>query len=440
MWVLACRPTLASLPFSAATVERVKPLAPLLAAVCALMISVGVPVATWAASGISVSPSQVSFREQCVAAASDSVPVTVRNSGTDPLQVRSVAVVGANAADFSITGGEARTLAPGASFVISVIFTAQTQGNRSAILRIESSAPSSPTQISLSGTGVTRTLEISPDRLVFGDQRTGTPSDDMSLVLKSTGSARVKLKAFNVSGDASKDFRVRGSATRSISPGNEDAVPIAFEPRTLGRRTATLTIDSDACAGKTSVALAGVGTAPKIKVSPSAVEFGSIPKGSTSTAVPMVVSNVGRAPLRITEIKVEGAQSADFRFEAFPELPKVLGAGQEFPINATFVPSADGPRRALLRFSSDDPAMPSLAVSLTGNMSGAGSVEPSPAASSLESLSATPPSDRGKSKIAARHRYSGGSGDWLAIGLVCAMVAGVFITLSLIRRRRSFAR
>lgn len=111
---------------------------------------VGVPSAT-------VSPSSLSFAAGTVGSSSAAMTVTLKNSGTGALAVASVAITGANAADFTDTNGCGTSLAAGAQCSIAVSFTAKAAGARTASLVVTDNSglvAGSTQSVSLSGTGV----------------------------------------------------------------------------------------------------------------------------------------------------------------------------------------------------------------------------------------------------------------------------------------------
>jgi hypothetical protein len=108
------------------------------------------------ASGVSVSPTSLSFGNQSQGTASPSQPVTLTNTGTAALTISSIATTGTNPADFSQTNtcpSSGSTLAAGTSCTINVTFTPSTQAAESASLTIMDSDPTSPQSVPLTGTG-----------------------------------------------------------------------------------------------------------------------------------------------------------------------------------------------------------------------------------------------------------------------------------------------
>jgi len=398
---------------------------------CALLLS-GVASA---ASGLSVSPTTLAFGTSCVGAPIDARAVTMTNTGSDPLTVSGIALTGSHPQDFSLADAQPRTIPPGQSGSFKVGFLPRVAGDRSAIVRITSDAPEGPVEIPVSGRGATRILDVNPEALSFGDQRIKTTSDELALSITSIGGDPVRITGVAAAGTNRSEFTVRGSGAQTLDSGEDAIVTVAFRPGAVGRRTATITIDSDACVGRMTIAVEGNGTAPDIKVNPSPIDLGHVAVGTRSRGVPVVISNGGRAPLRITRIIVEGDAPADFRFESLPSTPKVLGPAGELPLTATFTPGQDGPRTAILRVESDDPDTPVMTIELRGNV---GTPSPSPSASETASASPAPtrsaaatPSEEG------RTGSGGGAGDWFAVAVVLLAGGGTFGGLFAIARRRS---
>jgi hypothetical protein len=98
-------------------------------------------------------PSSVVFPARTVGTASPSQSVTVTAGGGWPLSITGVAFTGPNAADFSLAASSCDgPLAVGQSCQLSVEFTPQASGTRTATLQISSDDPAGPTSVPLSGT------------------------------------------------------------------------------------------------------------------------------------------------------------------------------------------------------------------------------------------------------------------------------------------------
>src|SRR5258708_6666994 len=102
---------------------------------------------------VTLAPASLNFGDQSVGVASPTLAVTLDNSGNSGLSISSIAISGANAADFAQTNNCAGSVAAGASCSISVVFTPAAMGSRSGQIVITDNAGGSPHQIALSGSG-----------------------------------------------------------------------------------------------------------------------------------------------------------------------------------------------------------------------------------------------------------------------------------------------
>jgi hypothetical protein len=91
--------------------------------------------------------------DEIVGTASQSMPITLTNSGNATLTISSIAA----SANFQETNTCGSTLASGANCTISVMFSPTTTGSLNGTVSIADSAPGSPQTVSLSGTATTRT-------------------------------------------------------------------------------------------------------------------------------------------------------------------------------------------------------------------------------------------------------------------------------------------
>jgi hypothetical protein len=106
----------------------------------------GVPTA-------SLTAMKLSFGTQATNTRSRAQTITLTNTGTAALNLSSIAIAGANAADFAQTNTCAASLAPAAHCVLTVTFQPVAAGARAATVNITDNAAGSPQSISLTGTG-----------------------------------------------------------------------------------------------------------------------------------------------------------------------------------------------------------------------------------------------------------------------------------------------
>jgi hypothetical protein len=86
---------------------------------------------------------------------SNTIPLTVTNKGNVDLKIDSIALGGADADAFSVTGNCADgSIAPGAACNLKVTFKPSSDGRYSATIRFNDNAPDSPQSVSIEGSGV----------------------------------------------------------------------------------------------------------------------------------------------------------------------------------------------------------------------------------------------------------------------------------------------
>jgi hypothetical protein len=103
-------------------------------------------------TSVSFTPASIGFGTRKAGTTSPIKTVTVTNLG-NALPIQSIVIGGANPGDFAQTNNCGSGLAAGASCTISVTFTPTVVGSRSATININDSDPTSPQQVTLSGTG-----------------------------------------------------------------------------------------------------------------------------------------------------------------------------------------------------------------------------------------------------------------------------------------------
>ncbi len=100
-----------------------------------------------------LSPTSLTFASQTVGTTSAAQVVTFTNNGGGTMNLWQVAILGANAGDFSKTSTCGSTLAAGANCTVSVTFKPLATGTRNASLLFSDDGGGSPQAVSLSGTG-----------------------------------------------------------------------------------------------------------------------------------------------------------------------------------------------------------------------------------------------------------------------------------------------
>lgn len=195
---------------------------------------------------------------------------------------------------------------------------------------------------------------LAPETLNFAaaDLLTTTPAQTVTITNAANASAPLTLGTITTT--AGSDFGVAGGTCRSgenLPVGASCTVLLTFTPGALGTRSAQLTVVHNGAAGSSSVALTGVGTgtSPVIALSPPALSF-SQTVGSTSSELRLLIGNTGTGPLRLTALRLGGAQAAEFTLGAAGDCAAgtQLAGGESCAVVLRFTPGATGLRSATL--------------------------------------------------------------------------------------------
>ena len=112
-----------------------------------------------------------------------------------------------------------------------------------------------------------------------------------------------------------------------------------------------------------------------IQLSASSLDFGTLNTGGTATES-LVINNTGGADLVLSQLLIEGVDSADFAISSDGCSNSVLAAGAQCAVEVTFSPELEGIKSATLTIPSDDPDSSVVQVSLGGEASAGGNIAP----------------------------------------------------------------
>ena len=205
-----------------------------------------------------LSPTALNFGAWAVGLTSTADKVTLTNVGTTSLTITSIAVTGADAADFGETTTCGSSLAAAKSCTVSVTFKPSTTGVRSADLTFTDGASGSPQQVPLSGTGTT--AELNPRSLSFGSVTVGTTSAVKTVTLKNVGTTAITISSVTIAGTDPGDFAQSKTCGSSLAAGASCTISVTFAPTTTGARSATLKVTDSAAGSPQTVSLSGTGS------------------------------------------------------------------------------------------------------------------------------------------------------------------------------------
>jgi hypothetical protein len=184
----------------------------------------------------------------------------ITNTGTATLTITQVNETGAV---FSVSGFSLPlNVTAGQQTTITLGFLPTAVGAASGSISIVSNAPTSPTPVSLTGTGIaaTFTLGISPTSLSFGNVTTNTSSASQSVTITNTGNSNVAISQITLTGTGYS--MTGGSAPVTLTPTQKLTLVVQFSPTTAGSVSGSISIVSNASGSPAAVSLSGTGVAP----------------------------------------------------------------------------------------------------------------------------------------------------------------------------------
>ncbi len=212
-------------------------------------------------------------------------------------------------------------------------------------------------------------LTVAPGTLDFGEV---IIDDELVLDLSVVNSGRADLEVTGISftGTGAEFLSVDVDAF-SLEVDGVQPVRVAFAPTTPTELSAELVIESNALDAESfSVPVIGAGLdvpACALSISTDAIDFGAVAAEESSDIEFVVFENVGRGPCTIDDIQLLG--SGAFTIVA----PADFGGGMTISPEAAenlvveYTPFSDAGDAALISFATNDPALATGEISLSGN-------------------------------------------------------------------------
>lgn len=198
---------------------------------------------------------------------------------------------------------------------------------------------------------------LSQTKVLFASQGVDTTSPPTTVKLTNNGDAALDISSITSSGD----FAVTSNCSAVVAPGGSCNLSITFAPTDYGTRTGTVTVTDNAWGSPHLISLTGGGiTSVTVSLSPSTLAFGNQPAGTTSTSLPVTLSNLGSVTLNIYSI------SAGPQFKQTNNCPAAMPGGTSCVLQVSFSPTAVGAFAAQITISDSAPSGNPNTVNLTG--------------------------------------------------------------------------
>jgi beta-propeller uncharacterized protein DUF5122/centrosomal CEP192-like protein/HYDIN/CFA65/VesB family protein len=242
-------------------------------------------------------------------------------------------------------------------------FDPTTVGSKHAAVQITSNA--ALVQVDLVGSGTQTQLTAAPDSLSLGSRDIDDgPTTAQDSTVTNTGTQPVTVADVTIGGtDAGEFVRLTGQTTdcvtgKALATNETCKVRVEFDPDTVGGKTATVIVDSNA--PDATIALSGTATQTRLTATPDPLAFGDrdIDDGPSS-GQSATVTNTGTETVTVADVTIGGTNASDFaRVAATGDCVAgtELDATESCVVRIVFDPSARGPRAATVTIDSDGPA------------------------------------------------------------------------------------
>jgi hypothetical protein len=278
------------------------------------------------------------------------IAVKLTNYGTSTMTLGTLSTTG----DFSYTTKcPKKGLAAGASCGIDVTFTPTATGSRTGTLTINDSDSNSPQIVNLTGTGSDVKLSLYYPGLNSYGTKPINSSTTKNVTFTNIGTAPINISSVQVIGN----FSQTNTCGSTVAPGVECTFKVTFTPTSTGGLYGNLAINDTDVGSTHLVHLAGLGQAATY--SPSALTFPGVPVGSSSSPLPVTLTNKGTVFLNVVSIVTYG------NFTQTNNCGTGLAVGAKCTVKVTFTPTATGTQTGNLVFGDNDLTSPQV-VTLTG--------------------------------------------------------------------------
>jgi hypothetical protein len=311
---------------------------------------------------ISVQPVALSFGE-VPAGSSVTLPLTVQNVGSAPLNIAALTLEAAASSGFALTNALVGTVAvlPGELFSMEVSYTPTAVGTVTGTVRIQSDAVNAAeVVVPVSGTGTLVQgpgILVLPAGLVFGEVELGQ-NLTLSVEVRNVGTDVLDLTEVVLAAAPGSGFTLSGvpALPTSLNPGASLSMNVVYAPISSGPANSQLRIVSNAAnAAAITVPLSGTGRpipGPGILVLPGALDFGAVALGQNVT-LRVEVRSAGTDVLDLTGVVLEAAPGSGLTLSGVPALPTPLQPGALFSMDVSYAPTAVGPVNSPLRIASN---------------------------------------------------------------------------------------
>ncbi len=281
----------------------------------------------------------------------ETLPLTLTNTGTLELDISSVAISQGNdagPAQFSfapLTNAQqpfGASLQPGDTATANLQCHPNQGGAQTGTLVIKSNSEGVPSlSVDLQCTGINVAIVVQPASLNFGNVQDGTQST-LSVTLSNNGSSASGLiQVSPVAGTQASEFSWSGTPT-ALSPGQSFSLQVTFAPLQQGAASAFIPFSYCATCSQQTIPLSGTGVDGELAYSLDPIAFANVPAGNTVSSPTVTLSNVGTASVSIQAFAMQSGSTKPFALAGNPTMPTTLKPGADFQFTVSYTASASG--------------------------------------------------------------------------------------------------
>ncbi len=325
--------------------------------------SVGAPLSGRAVDPeLTVTPSAIEFGAVSVAQRRSLLLI---NTGQAGLTVNGLSIQGSSELTLIDAPSVPAQLGAGESMTVNVAFAALSHGTHSATITVESSA----------GTAL-----LVPVRALFADRAcflSASPAAiriesvvnvdrSMSSVVRNIGNDTCRLTGAAFAAPPRAISLTSTAVPSSLAPGASMTLSFNYRPQQVDSEHATFRITTDDPTFRAlaiTVDGAALGAGRCFQVTPSSVDFGNVPLGSSGT-VPVTITNRWTASCSIRSVTL-GAGGSLFQLTSAPT-PITVAAGTSAVVLLGFTPQTTTVATTKLLIDTDDPIAPHFEVPVRG--------------------------------------------------------------------------
>ena len=316
---------------------------------------------------LGVAPEQLVFGP-VLPTAERTLPLTVRNDGFGNVGLVFQSITTDRPTEIRVGEPPPAALVPGESYDLPVTYAPAQEGFLEGLLTVRPvDSDILPTFIPLLGTSIGQArIAVTPAGGVdFGAVPVAGRGGAVVQVMQRGGEPLVGREVELGSAPAAADLEVAlegGVRTATVAPLDSLDIELTLAGRAPGEIGSHLRIHSnDRQQPVIDVPVVGLITQPQIRVDPTVVDFGNVPRG-WSVVRSVEVSNAGYGDLVISNVTMIFGSSELFTLRTVPRLPITLRHAQRIGLEVEFRSEAEAAFQATLSIDSNDAQTPFVEI------------------------------------------------------------------------------